>query len=65
MDGDWQEVLSLFKPIMLELQGAAVLIDGANSALVKALRPPGADLDRDLNLTADLAGQSLDDFFHN
>jgi len=46
---------------MLKLQRAAVLADGADRALVKPLRPPGADLQRHLNLASNLTGEPLDD----
>lgn len=57
--------LPLLKSVMFKLQGATILVDGTNSTFVKAFRPLGVDLDRDLDLTANLAGEPLDDFFHN
>ena len=47
---------SLPEPITLKLERATVLADGADGAFVKALWPPGADLQRDLDVAAKSAG---------
>jgi hypothetical protein len=60
-NADWQ-ISPLLKPITLKLERAAVFAalrrnsgrfaDGADGALVKALWPSGADLQRDLDGTS-------------
>ncbi len=57
--------LPFLKPIMLKLERATILTDSADRALIKALRPPGVNLQSDLDLASNLAGEALDDFFDN
>src|SRR5690606_16281340 len=53
----------LLKAIVVKLQRAAVLTDGADGAFVEAVGQAGADFQGEVNLAAHLTGQALDDLF--
>ena len=53
-------MLCLFKPEMLELQRPAILAHGAHGALIEPLGSLRCDLQLNLDLAAELAGEPLD-----